>query len=137
MYIIKYEPAHKIFLWYRLPKTPQDTSIMEEHNRNSYLNTGITYYTQYSHFNMTTTCTFAVFTGQWSTFLGKRQSVSCSVVSVSSSSCRKAMWQLFLIWCQDISRAGWEWKGGTDRGGFKPQKGLCKVARELQGGLLN
>lgn len=50
--------------------------------------------------------TFSVSTGQWSTFLGQRLSVSCSVVSVSSGSCREAMWEQFLTWCQDIWGAG-------------------------------
>lgn len=45
---------------------------------------------------------FSVFTGQLSTFLGQRLSVSCSVRSVSSESCREATWEQFCIWIWDI-----------------------------------
>lgn len=35
---------------------------------------------------------------------------------------------VFLIWCQDISGAGWEWKGdgGTDGAGLSHKKGCVR-----------
>ena len=50
--------------------------------------------------------TFSASTWQRRSFLGQRLSVSRSVVSVSSGSCREATWEQFLIRCQDIW-GGW------------------------------
>lgn len=91
------QKLHKVPLFWRNANKNSTTGVRQ---RLSVLST------MASHFNIDTRSTFAVFTRQWSTFLGQRLSVSCSVVSVSSGSCREAMWEQFLIQSQDIWRAG-------------------------------
>lgn len=87
------QKLHKVPLFWRNANTNSTTGVKQ---RLSVLST------MASHFNIATRSTFAVFTRQWSTFLGQRLPVSCSVVSVSSGSCREAMWEQFLIRSQDI-----------------------------------
>lgn len=87
------QKLHKAPLFWRNANTNSTTGVKQ---RLSVLST------MASHFNIATRSTFAVFTRQWSTFLGQRLPVSCSVVSVSSGSCREAMWEQFLIRSQDI-----------------------------------